>query len=344
MAEVIERKTSEEIKTKILEVLNDKPLNALEISKAIGSNWSTVKNYITDLIAEKKVKEISFGNQIIYQKVVGDTYFGIPIKEEDRKMLKFIISTAIKEYKEIKEEQIKKTELAKLIYSINLNLKLNLPIVWYLYGPMPLMILDLQNDYSTEFVPSNEQEIKNAIKRWIKEKTRKYVREMIKELYLQENAELYDLKVKVYDDLKSKKSENLKDWSREFYLTSMASGLDSEFSYRLYNLVSGLDFLKKLKDHSGEVLLAFDGVWKYLASKNLYNSLKGLKYSEEEAEIYLRTVIETKKYLAEEALSNLNEIYLGELPSEPIKLKEDELDKKIGKVVDSWIKSEVWRE
>jgi len=344
MTEITERKTSEEIKQKILEALDEKPMNALEISKAICSNWSTVKSYIEELVQSQKVKEISFGEKTIYQKITEDTYFGIPIKEKDRKMLKFIISTAIKEYQEIKEEQIKKTELAKLIYSVNSNLNLNLPIVWYLYGPMPLMVLDLQNDYSTEFVPSNEQEIKKAIKGWIKEKTRKYVREMTKELYMQENAVLYDLKVRIYDILKDKNTGNLKDLLREFYLTSMASGLDSNMVYNLYNVVSGLEFLKKLNNHLGEILLTFDGIWKYLASKNLYNSLKILKYSQEEIEIYLGIVIETKKYLAEEALSNLNETYLGELPKELPKYKADDLDKKISKVIDKYIESEVWRE
>jgi predicted ArsR family transcriptional regulator len=55
MADITERKTPEEIKQKILEVLNEKPMNALEISRSISSNWSTVKNYMTDLIEEKKV-------------------------------------------------------------------------------------------------------------------------------------------------------------------------------------------------------------------------------------------------------------------------------------------------
>ena len=91
-----EKKTPGEIKEKILEALNDKPLNAQEISKVISSNWSTVKNYVEELGKEKKGKEIFFGEKnIIYQNITEDTYYNIPIKAEQRKILKFIFSNAI---------------------------------------------------------------------------------------------------------------------------------------------------------------------------------------------------------------------------------------------------------
>jgi hypothetical protein len=261
-------------------------------------------------------------------------------------MLKFIISNAIKEYKNIKNEQIKKTELAKLIYHLNSELKLDLPIVWYLYGPMPLMILDLQKDYSTDFVPDNSESIKKEIIKWVKEKTRMHVKEMVKELYLQANAQLYDIKQKLFDYLQKGKLNNLGDLSREFYLYSLASDSSkSDLVYEFYNIVSGLEFLNKLnKEIASKILLALDGIWKYLASKTLYNSLLKLKYPKEEVDIYLCSVIETKKYLAEEALNNLNEAYTEILPSEPIKLKENDLSKKIANVTDKWLESESWRE
>ena len=155
-----ERKSPVEIKQKILEALNNKPLNAQEISKLINSNWSTVKNYVEELVNEKKIKEIVFGGQIIYQKIIEDTYFSIPIKEREREMLKFIFYNAIQSYKEIMGKPLRKTELAKLCAEINTDLNLNLPIVWYIYGPMPLMIIDTQKDYSTNFIPENANKIK----------------------------------------------------------------------------------------------------------------------------------------------------------------------------------------
>ena len=171
MADINERKTPREIKQKILEALNDRPLNAQEISKAISSNWSTVKNYVADLIIDKKVKKIVFGEKsIIYQKITGDTYFNIPLKDNDRNMLKFIFFNAIKEHKEITGKQIRRTDLAKLTDFVNCKLNLHLPIVWYIYGPMPLMIIDLQKNYSTEVLPKNAEEVKKTIKSWIIDK------------------------------------------------------------------------------------------------------------------------------------------------------------------------------
>ena len=87
-----ERKTPQKIKEKILEALNDKPLNALEISKQIESNWSTAKNYVEEMVKAGILREISLGNQNFYQKINEDTYFNIPLKKEHREIFKFIFS------------------------------------------------------------------------------------------------------------------------------------------------------------------------------------------------------------------------------------------------------------
>jgi gas vesicle protein len=341
-----ERKSPEQIKEKILEALNDKPLNAQEISKSISSNWSTVRTYIEDLIQEKKVKELSFAGQTIYQKIIEDTYFSIPIKEQDRNLLKFIFYNAIKKYKQETGKLIKRTQLAKRCAEINTELNLNLPIVWYIYGPMPLMIIDSQKDYSTDFVPENAEKIKKAIEKWIKDNKKYIIRELKVEYYQKSKNDLYILKEKIYRDIELKKYNSVSSLFFDF-LTSIISN-DRNFQEiieEFYSIISGANYIKLFDkpEFQNKFILAFDSVWKYIASKMLLDSLIKLGYHKEAISILLQQIIETKKHMANENINEMKEFYIENLPEKitPPKLEET---KDIREIVDKWMDSGVWRE
>ncbi|MEK6913812.1 MAG: hypothetical protein AABW47_04045 [Nanoarchaeota archaeon] len=347
MVETTERKTPEEIKQKILEVLNDKPLNALEISKAIGSNWSTVKTYIADLIEEKKVKEIIFNGQIIYLKLTEDTYFNIPIKEEERKLFKFIFYNAIQKYKEITGKQIRRTELAKLCAEITTELKLQIPIVWYIYGPMPLMIIDIQKNYTTDFVPDNSQEIKKAIERWIRNSTKNLIRELRVEYYQKSKNEVYVVKEEIYWKLEKKDYNNLSDLFFNF-LTSIVAynkGFEQIVS-PLYRIVSGAEYIKLLenKEFHSKLFLTFDCVWKYIAIHMLVDSLIKIGYPLSEKDLLLGQIIDTKNSFAMESINELNEFYMEHIPEKIPTPKFETINLEARKIIDQWTDSEVWRE
>lgn len=347
MADANERKTPEEIKQKILEALNDKPLNAQEISKAINSNWSTVKSYIDELVEEGKIKAQLFGGSIIYQRLVEDTYYNIPITDKQRNTFKFIFSNAIRIHKEIKQEQIKRTELAKLTADLNSELNLKLPVVWYLYGPMPLMIMDLQKDYSSTKNTENSDKILKFIKKWIEEKKHNYVRELKVEYYQKVNNGLYQAKETLYISMKRGDFINISKLTREFYLKCLTyNDYFCELAEEFYDIVSGLVYLKVIEKNQkikNQIFITFDSLWKYIASKMLYDSLLSLGYSKENTEYYIGPAIETKKYLAVEAIKDLDEEYASIIPAEPISIKEDEISTKIGEFTQGWIESETWR-
>ncbi len=341
-----ERKSPVEIKQKILEALNNKPLNAQEISKLINSNWSTVKNYVEELVNEKKIKEIVFGGQIIYQKIIEDTYFSIPIKEREREMLKFIFYNAIQSYKEIMGKPLRKTELAKLCAEINTDLNLNLPIVWYIYGPMPLMIIDTQKDYSTNFIPENANKIKKAILDWIKNNTRLLIRELRVEYYQKSKNIIYVLKEKIYRSLETKKYNEIPQLFFEFLTATLS--YDSSFEEimsEFYRILSGADYIKLFEklEFQNKLLLAFDSLWKYIASKMLIDSLIKLGYSKQEVSILLGQILENKHHMTLDNLSELREVYIENLPEKltPPKLKIIDLEAR--KIIDKWMDSGVWR-
>ena len=107
------RKTTQQIKEEILSSLNKCPLSIEQIRKKAESNWSTINNYLEELKKERKVKEIlSTDKAKIYQKIFGDTYFDIPITEEERKKFRTLFSLIIQEYKSYRKIP-SKTHLAK---------------------------------------------------------------------------------------------------------------------------------------------------------------------------------------------------------------------------------------
>ena len=93
-----------------------------------------------------------------------------------------------------------------------------------------------------------------------------------------------------------------------------------------------------------KILLAFDSIWRYTASKMLGNSLILLNYSKEDVEIYIGSAIETKKYQAEEMLKELEEKYLDFLPEKVSPPELSEINEEARKTIDQWTQSEVWRE
>jgi predicted transcriptional regulator len=340
------RKSPEEIKSKILEVLNDKPLNALEISKAINSNWSTVKTYVEEVVKEGKAKEINFAGQIIYQKIT-DTYYNIPITLEQEMLFKFIFDTAIKNYNKITRRTIRRTELAKLCAELNSSLNLNLPIVWYIYGPMPLMIIDIQKDYSSNFVPNNANEIGRYIDGWIRNNVKPLIRELKVEYYQKSKNQIYVLKEKIYHSLEKKNYNNFSELVFDF-LSAVVSynkefeGINSEF----YEIVSGASYIHLFENSifQNKVLLCFDSLWKYLASNMLVDSLLKLNYSKEDVWILVGPIIETKLQLTRESIRELNEFYLENIPEKIVSPNLTEIDSEARKVLDQWMESETWRE
>jgi len=90
--------------------------------------------------------------------------------------------------------------------------------------------------------------------------------------------------------------------------------------------------------------LAFDALWKYLASNMLFESLIKLGYSKEETELLLGPAIETKNYFSQEILHELEEIYFENMPEKIPSPKFSAIDGEARKIIDQWMDSGVWRE
>lgn len=339
MADINERKTPEEIKRKILEALNDKPLNALEISKAINSNWSTVKSHIDELIQIGKVKEIKATDKGgYYQKITGDTYYNIPISEEQREQFKFLFNLIIQEYKKANRLP-KKTELAKdSVDAIN-QLNLKLPTAWYIYGQIPIMIPDPTKEYLTDYVPKNAIEIQKVVSNIVKDHDKILIRELKHAHYAKYDNSFYLMKEELLKEVDSMKNEKeIMLLFTQFYIKCPISKFPETFDLteRLFAVTKKLQILGILKAHKVEVMLSLETLWKFIASYTLLDSIsQNPQYKREElVQFNLGPAIETKKYCAEEVISNLESVYLSELPNKEIDISDDA--KEVREIMSDW--------
>lgn len=327
MADINERKTPDEIKQKILEALNDKPLNAQEISKTINSNWSTVKNYIDELIKEKKIKEIVATDKINYYQKITDTYYNIPITKEQENLFKFLFNSIIQEYKK-KDRLPRRTDLAKDSVDVINKLGLKLPTAWYIYGQIPIMIPDPTKEFSTIYVPGNAEEIKKTIAHLLDIHKGMKIKEREQSHYVQYGNYLYQIKEKLLESLGLMKNEKeIMDLFTQFYVKCPISDFPEIFDLteRLHLTINKLIAIGSLKEQRVEAILSLEALWKFIASFQLLDSIsKNPQYKKDEIlQFNLGPAIETKKYCAEEAISNLESIYLSELSNKEVDISEE---------------------
>lgn len=344
-----EKKTPEEIKQRILSELDkqQKPLSIQDISKEINSNWTTVKQYLEELTKEGKIKEIIATDRIkYYQKITGDTYYNLPISEEQREEFKYLFSAIIEEYKKQKERLPKRTELAKTAVDIINEAKLNLPVVWYIYGQIPLMIPDPLKDYSVDAIPENHEKIKKVVVKFVKE-NKLLIKELEKDHYTKYDKKFYLLKEELLKELDQKKNdEKILRLFSEFYIRCPIDDKAETFKLteRFYTLISKLSQVNNLDKNKPKEIIALDSLWKFISMHTLIDSiLKYPQYKKEVVMLYLGPVLETKKYLAEEAIKSLEESYIEELPEE-LEISLSKEASGVREIMNQWFQSEVWRE
>jgi hypothetical protein len=124
-----------------------------------------------------------------------------------------------------------------------------------------------------------------------------------------------------------KDEDKIIEYFTKFYIKCPISDFPQIFTLteRLYLLVNKLKIIGSLKNHKLEIVLSLDSLWKFIASYQLLDSIsKNSQYNKNEIlQFNLGPAIETKKYCAEEAISNLESIYLSELPNKEFDISED---------------------
>ena len=255
-----------------------------QLRKKAESNWSTVNSYLDELSKEGKVKEIISADKAkIYQRIFGDTYFDIPITDDERKKFRTLFSLIIKKYKE-ESKTPNKTELSKAAVRV-INTPESglsaLPTVWYLYGAIPLMIADPSKEYQEECVMEHKQKINNVIEIFIKENYDKKSKQIQKEQHKEYNDKLYQLadnfleltETQEWD--KQRIFETLNDF---FVVCPIDEDFKEVFSFtdRFISTVRKLSYFDDLGNNrtGTKIILTFDALWKFIATYKFYQSIK----------------------------------------------------------------------
>lgn len=336
------RKTAEQIKEDILNILNDNPLSVEQIRKKVESNWSTTNNYLEELSKEGKVKEIISADKAkIYQKIFGDTYFDIPITEDERKKFKSLFSLIISKYKESNKTP-NRTQLAKaavkVIHSPESGL-FKLPTVWYLYGAIPLMIADPSQDYQEEYLFENKNKINGIIEVFMKENHNKKTKQIVESQHREYNDRLYLL----HDNFLNLTEEQV--WNNEKIFETLndffiACPIDEEFkdifwlTDKFISTLRKLSHFDKLENSKTKILFSFDTLWKFIATYKFYQSMKNRITNKDVLNLYLGGAISIRKSFAEEEISDLFSIYWSKVDDREIKTSEESL--KIREVMQGW--------
>ena len=346
---MIVRKTAEQIKEEILSHLKETPLSIEQIRIKVESNWSTINNYLQELNKEGKVKEIISADKAkIYQRIFGDTYFDIPITDDERKKFRALFSLILQEYK-LTGSIPTKTHFAKCAVHVIKNESSglsDLPTIWYLYGLIPQMIADPSKDYQEEGTLENKLEIINLIIEFIKKNKNKMPSQLQREQHIEYGEELYILSDKFFEVLNKKewKNEEILEILNKFFI---ACPVDKEFpeifdlSEIVFSIIRKLALMNiELQNYRKEILLAFDSLWKLIALYKLYKSRITGKNAIDKTlllKFYLGNAFESRKISLQETILEINSVYHSKLThfdSSKIKISKEVHD--IRKIMEDW--------
>lgn len=146
------KKTSHEIKDKILNELKNGPKGVAEISENINSNWLTTEKFLKELTEEKIVLEIVSSPKLrVYKRVDDPAFYGLPFPEELRKRNLSLLYTLAEEWKKINKTIPSKTILQKIAVELieNSDEKIDVPVLKFHYGKTTA--LGYNSDFEEEY-------------------------------------------------------------------------------------------------------------------------------------------------------------------------------------------------
>lgn len=270
--------------------LSEQPRSISYIAEKTKIDWRTAKHYLEllknlDLADEFKVKN----TRTFYYKDP-ENYFKFPIKEKDQRLISTIYSY-IKEFCQNKfKKEPSKTQVYKIMWKINKELELNLPIGWYRYGPICIQVY--QGDEKKGKLETKKINL-------IKETTEEYCQldniELQRKIYLEAREEAYIVKEKLLEienqeelnvvlmDIVKTVPEETKEVTTDFVRTTLSLKWDTTRNY-------------------------FDIFWKYITLVRLKETINF--YYQDSTKLYLDSQIESAKKEIQIIINSLVEHYI----------------------------------
>ncbi|MDD3178559.1 MAG: hypothetical protein PHR26_03510 [Candidatus ainarchaeum sp.] len=136
-------------------IINNPSLTSKQIIQNNKYTEITIKKIIFELLEEKQIKlENGKYYSINYidnkkQIIDKDTFFGIYVKQEHKDIIKYLFREIRNNWIKYNNKEPDNTQIYKILVEINnISEKIDLPIVWYKFGQIPVIsynINDLEN-------------------------------------------------------------------------------------------------------------------------------------------------------------------------------------------------------
>ena len=340
------RKSAKELIKRILKSVSETPKSIHEIAKDCESNWESIKIYLESLKEAGVLLETEIGNKRVFsihqRDVTNKTgnYFDLPIKDDDEKIIDSL-------FFKIKEEWKKKTgnvpgriQVQKTLAKINKLCNLNLPIGWYLFGPVCAKPYNPLMQYNYSGLDSHAQ---TCVTKVVGEYSTENTAYSLKiRHYNEEDHTLYKTKEILLNLLSSPNfsKKYINEINKQLYtllknlpliFDKISKEIVNDFVGLLLQMVNNLsdDDLKLVKN---DIHTSFDEVWKLIALYNYFSDLEPYYIKNFSKEIELKHFIAEMNMQKIEVIESLK--YLNDLlPHQPE--PDDETYRKIKSLLSS---------
>jgi len=271
------RASADRVITALLASLQTAPRTINELAELAKSNRLTITKYLDALRSAGLVTRTREGKEFVFrlQPVATrqDTYFDLPLTRSQEQRINGL-------FRRIQQAGVTSKTLAqKLIVTLNERVPLDLPIVWYLYGPMTLKAYDPDRDYQGSLPPRIDRELRQLLAE------QHTLPELMERLYAQHP--LYTLKKEIeafLDDYEATISK-LRQLNKE-----VPRSAESDVMY----FEGLLLVLTKKRERNPTIAQLFTLLWELVASKYLEVQLKGY-YEEDQIRNHLGPTIRQRQ-------------------------------------------------
>jgi len=155
--------SKKEIVVSLVNVLKESPLSISQAANELDINWRTAKDYLEilkklGLLFEKNIK-----NQRVFFYRDETNYFHLPIKKEHEDLISTLYYLTKFYMDKIHGTNPTRLKANKILWKINKELKYNLPIGWYSYGPCCVKIYGNDEDNKVNVEKEHLNTVRNTV-------------------------------------------------------------------------------------------------------------------------------------------------------------------------------------
>jgi len=274
---------------KILECLAKGTRSIAEIAEATGFDRAAISRY-TNILAESglllEAQEGASKKFTLVPAYRTDTYFGLPLEQSAEKQISSVYHLIRKRWNEISSKKLLSTHAQKIAYKVISSCdELKIPAGWYIYGGISVATYDDAREYAYYGVPKKAESC-------VKEATEEYAKNdyawQSKKLQYKDAPELYTIKEGILALLygpafRADPKRSLHAMIKKVRkLISLAPknerkeyiGLLDAYQDLLLDIINKLDDAA-VKEHTREIIVLFESVWRYIALFNFKHALLG---------------------------------------------------------------------